>query len=163
MQLPLLSLPLKPLPPLQLYGTLSSFLAPKHSHSHICTQKLGSIYEREHVGSVLLSLGHLTYYNFSCDPCNFIFLYSLVKSQHEYMYPIFTIIIYILLWYYFFLQKINFYICLFCLLTCLCTTCVPGTQEGQKRVSDSLKLKNSCQSPSEFWKLSLGPLQEQVL
>lgn len=83
------------------------------------------------------------------------------------MYYIFTIIIYIYIYVICGSILFSFFsffgICMFCLLTRLCTTGVPGTQGGQKRMSEPLKLENSCQLPSEFWKLSLGPLQKQVL
>lgn len=44
--------------------------------------------------------------------------------------------------YYFF--KFNLCVWVSCLCVCLCTTCVPGTSRGQKRVSDPLKLESQA-------------------
>lgn len=47
-----------------------------------------------------------------------------------------------------------------CVLTaCMCTTCIPGACECQKRVSDPLGLE--LQPLCGPWELTLGPLEEQ--
>ena len=48
------------------------------------------------------------------------------------------------------------------LVSMLCTTCLPGAWEGQKRTLDPSRLKlGACEPPCGFWKWSSGPREEQ--
>lgn len=56
---------------------------------------------------------------------------------------------------------------MFCMYLCLCTMCVPGTQEDQKRVSDLVPLElqshyeplcNFRKQTQVLWKSNLGSL-----
>lgn len=49
------------------------------------------------------------------------------------------------------------------LLVCLCATCMPGADGGQKRVLDplGLELADAADQSYEGWELNSGPLEEQ--
>lgn len=47
---------------------------------------------------------------------------------------------------------------------CMCTLCVPGAQEGQKRTSitPGTGVTDGCEPPYGYWESNVGPLQEQM-
>lgn len=52
---------------------------------------------------------------------------------------------------------------MFYLFVCLCATCMPGADRGQKRVLDhlGLELADAADQSYEGWELNPGPLEQQ--